>query len=479
MMATDATQLRPAPSWSDPRIHLLDDTWLLTIFAVLLATTLPWLVSGFEINLIATSLGLLALGALHITFSMLGRPTRAGERRPLLTALHIAGVVIVGFIWMHAGGLQNPAFLTAFAFPVMGAIFLSRWQPYLVALLAIAVTGAVALAQAPELRWYVPGLNTVGAWVAALVGQPGVAANVPFPGFTAPSGYFLVMLEVFAIVIFACAIAAEYLGTVIDRLNTHVEAARDEAERGQEFWATLIEELPLPALLVDVDTLRIVCSSKQASRFCSTEPQNGAGLFETIRFSYPDAVQVLLADVGGVLPLSMIQLGDRLWATEVRVQHMAQKNRRFALIAIEDRTEEFNIKAALDATGQAALVIDSHGRVLSFNRPARALFAGIEKDVEASGLLSLPGMPAHWWEPGLTGRRKMHIEIAPRIYEVTSSASPLPGEEERLYIVTFLPVARTAAGDHTAITATLRIADTSSTTLSEQTLASRTLVSPT
>ena len=196
---------------------------------------------------------------------MLGRPARTGERRPLLTALHVAGVLIVGFIWMHAGGLQNPAFLMVFALPVVGAIFLSRWQPYLMALLAVVVVGAVALAQAPELRWYAPGLNTAGAWLAAVLGQQGAAASAPFPGFYAPSGYFVVLLEVFAILVFACAVAAEYLGTIFERLHAHVDVARAEAERGQEFWATLIEELPLPALLVDTDTLQIVCASEQAS----------------------------------------------------------------------------------------------------------------------------------------------------------------------------------------------------------------------
>ncbi len=471
MITSDATQMLPAPSWSDPRIHLLDDTWLLTIFAILLATTLPWLTSAFDINFVATSLGLLALGAIHMAFSVLGRPSRAGERRPLLTALHVAGVLIIGFIWMHAGGLQNPAFLMVFALPVVGAIFLSRWQPYLMALMSIVVAGAVAIAQIPELRWYAPGLNAAGAWLATALGQ-GTATNVSFPGFYAPSGYFVVLLEVFAILVFACAVAAEYLGTIFERLHSHVDIARVEAERGQEFWTTLIEDLPVPALLLDIDTLQVLCASEQASAFCITEPANGQSLFETIRFSYPDVVQELITKGGGVAPLSMIQLADRLRATEVRVQHIAQNGHRFALVVINDKTEEFTARAALDVTGQAVLVIDSQGRVLAFNKPARALFAGIEKDADASNLLSLTGMAARWWEPGLTGRRKMQVEIAPRIYEVTSSASPLPGEEERLYVVTFLPVARAVLGNQTAITATAQFAQAASATGSHARLVS-------
>lgn len=447
MDTRESTQLMPAPAWTDPRIHLLDDTWLLTIFAVLLATFVPWLVSSLDIDFIATALALLALGAVHIGFVMIGRPARAGERRIMLTALHVAGIVLVGLIWLNAGGLQNPAFLIVFALPVVGSIFLSRWQPYLMALTAVAVVAAMALAQAPELRWYAPGLAEAGAWLAAVLGEQGAGASAPFPGFYAPSGYFAVMIEVFAILLFACAVAAEYLGTIFERLHSHVDVARAEAERGQEFWTTLIEELPLPAALVDADTLHILCASKHLSDVCAKEPENGHGLFETINFSYPDVIQELIGGLGGVAPLSFIHAGDHVLATEVRVQHMSQKGRRFALVTVHDKSEEFTVKAALDVAGQAALVLDSQARVLAFNKPAKALFASIEKNADAARLLAVAGMGPRWWEPGITGRRKMHVEIGPRIYQVTCSASPLPGEEERLYVVTLLPVARAAVGE--------------------------------
>src|SRR5688572_14970193 len=108
-MNDDATQVLAPPSWSDPRIHLLDDSWLLTIFAILLATALPWLLSGFAINFAAISLGLLALGAIHFTLSALSRRSHPGERRRVMTALHLTGVLMIAFIWLNAGGVQNPA----------------------------------------------------------------------------------------------------------------------------------------------------------------------------------------------------------------------------------------------------------------------------------------------------------------------------------------------------------------------------------
>jgi PAS domain-containing protein len=452
-MNSDAPQVAP-PVWSDPRIHLLDDSWLLTVFATLLATALPWLLSGFDVNFAAVTLGLLALGAIHFSLSMLGRRSRTGERRRgVMTSLHLAGVFIVAFIWINAGGLQNPAFLMVFALPVVGAIFLSQWQSYVTALLAVVLVGAVALAQVPELRWYMPGFSTMGAWLGGMLNDSGEA---PFRGFYAPSGYYIVLLQVFSILTLACAVASEYLGTLVERLHAHLDAARAEVQSNQAFWSRLIEDLPVPAFLVEADTLRVACSSERARAFCSTPPAHDRTFPDTVRFSYPDVIQQLITGEGGRSPLSMIHVGDRLLAVEVSVQHTSQKGRRLALVAIHDATADLALRAAMDAIGQAVLVINDDGRIIEFNKPSLALFAGLQKNADAAVLLSLADMSARWWEPGLTGRRKMHVEITPRIYQVTTTALPLPGEDSQLYVVSFLPIARSAIGDSAAVIATVQ-----------------------
>ena len=119
---------------------------------------------------------------------------------------------------------------------------------------------------------------------------------------------------------------------------------------------------------------------------------------------------------------------DQPRVTRVRVLHVAQKGRRFALLTIEDTTEVFCLKAALDNAEYAALAV-----------------AG-----------------PRWWEPGLTGRRKMHFEIGPRLCLVTSAAVPLAGEEEPIFSVSLLPVAKRGAAESPATNAT-----TISRTLSE------------
>jgi hypothetical protein len=460
----ESTQLIPRPVWENPRVHLLDDIWLMTIVAILVATGVPWFASGFEVNVGMASWGLLALGALHVAFTMLASPMRAHGRwrDRALTLLDIVGVALIGFIWQHVGGLQNPMFLTVFALPVIGAIFLSRWHPYLIAAISVLCVSVVALIQAPELRWYASGLLGSDTWLVRLFGNQSSVPQPSFSGFYAPSNYLVVLLEVFAILLFACAVAAEYVGTIFERLNAHIIMARTEAERGQEMWAGLIERLPLPALLIDPDSSRIVASSEHASIYLRAGelPLEGRPLFEALKFSYPDIVQELILGSDGGAPATVIRVGDQLRVTQIRVLHVAHKGRRLALLTIEDATEVFCLKAALDTSEYAALVIDARGLVLAFNKPAGALFSGAEVGTDAARLLAQPEAPQRWWEPGITGRRKMHIEIGPRIYQVTSSAISLAGEEERIFTVAFLPVARAGSADpfatgSTVVTTTL------------------------
>jgi hypothetical protein len=451
MSPSENTQMLPRLTWDDPRVHLLDDVWLLTIVAILVATAIPWFLSGFEVQLGAASWGLLVLGAIHFAFTSMAAAARPHTRwrNRGLAALHLAGVVGVGYIWQHAGGVQNPLFLCVFALPVIGAIFVSGWHPYVTAVCAIVVVSAVALGQVPELRWYASELSGAGTWLANIFGEQTAVADAPFSGFYAPASYFVVLLEVFAILLLACAVAAEFLGTIFERLYALVSVARAEAEGGQELWTGLIKQLPVPAFLIDVDTLQVVCASELASaNFCSAEEAiDGRNFFDAVRFSYPEVVQELIRGADGIAQQAVIRVAEEFRVAQVRVRHIAQLGHRFALVLVEDTTEAFCVGAALDTAEHAALVIDARGRVCAFNKPASWLFAGLAVGMDAAGLLptAAPGSP--WWDPGIAGRRKMHIEIAPWVYQVTSSTVALPAEEERMSVVAFLPVGKAEAAN--------------------------------
>jgi PAS domain-containing protein len=456
MSEREPTQLLQVLVWHDPRVHLLDDAWLLTIFAVLLAIALPWFVSGLRIEFAATTAGLLALAGVHVILAALSgvRPRSQKRETVWLSSLHALGVTTMAYIWHHAGGLQNPLFLAVFALPVIGSIFLSRWQPYLMAALATLLVVLAASSEAPELRWYTPGLDAAGGWLDTLLGRAGGGADPAFPTFYAPSQYFVVLLEVFAIMLFACAVAAEYLANIFDRLDAQMWAARAEAARGQELWSALVEQLPVPAVLLDAGTHEVVGASAAAvKRFLAgAEPIAGRDFFQAIQFSYPEPIERLIDGADGVEQLCMVRLGGRLLATEIRVQHLAQHGRRFALVVLNETTEDFCVKSALDVAEYATLVVESNGRVVALNKPARALFGGAAPGADLSSLVQQGNPATRWWDPGLSGRHKMHITVMRRMYQVTTNAVALPGEEARLYVVAFLPMARVAAEDQSATT---------------------------
>lgn len=455
----EKTQLLSRPIWQHPRAHLLDDTWLLTIVAILIATAVPWFANGFDVDIGMAAWGLLGLGAIHVAFSLLGAPGRMpgtwNDRA--LTVLCLIGVALIGFIWRHAGALRNPIFPMVFALPVVSSIFLSRWHPYLLAVAGVLVTAFVALSQSPELRWYVAGMLGSDAWLSGLFGSQSAAPQASFVGFYVPSSY-VVLLEVFAVLLFACAFAAEYLGTLFERLNARSALAQAETERAQALWAGLIERLPVPALLVDPDTLRIVAASELAltSLRIDPGPVEECKLFETLRFSYPEVVQELVTGNDGTVPRTVIHVGEQVRMCEIRVIHIAHKGRRLALLTVQDVTELFHTRTVLDTSEYAALLIDGRGRLLMFNKPATVLFGNLEIGMEADRLLQVAQGAPLWWEPGLSGRSKLHMEIGPRLFQVTSSAIVLPGEEHRVFAVSLLPVARAEANDPYGIGSTRR-----------------------
>jgi PAS domain-containing protein len=445
--------------WHHPRVHLLDDTWLLSIVAILIATALPWFANGFDVDVGMAAWGLLALGGIHVGFVLLGSPSRKPGKWQgrVLTLLSLAGVAAIGFIWAHAGALRNPAFVLVFALPVVSSIFLSRWHPYLLAAAGVVVTAVVALSQSAELRWYAAGLVGSDVWLTWLFGAQNTAPQASFTGFYTPSSY-VVMLEVFAVLLFACAFAAEYLGSLFERLNARSVLAQVETERAQALWAGLIEQFPVPVLLVDPDTQRIVAASELAqSAFASGEGSlEDSKLFEALRFSYPDIVQDLVAGNDGTVPRTVIHVGEQVRICEVRVIHVAHKGRRLALITLQDTTELFHARTVLDTSEYAALLIDGRGYILTFNKPATVLFGNLEAGMDASRLLQVAQGAPLWWEPGLSGRSKLHLEIGPRLFQVTSSAIVLPGEEHRVFAVSLVPVARAEANDPYGIGSTRR-----------------------
>jgi hypothetical protein len=430
----------------DSRLHALQDTWLLTLLTVLLATAVPWFVSSFNIDFGALSWSLLGLGLIYAASTFIGNAalSTAAKRRALIM-LHAAGTVCLGFVWLRSGGLQNPVFLLAFLLPVIGAGALSRWQPYMTAILAVLVTAVVALEQAPELRWYAGGLREFGQRLLSPFVPAGTGADSAsaLPGFYAPVTYDVVLLEVFSILIFSVAVAAESIGNSIERLLSRLRTAESAATQAQKMWSTLVQEMPLPTLLVDTDTMQIILCSKHLLPF-SYEPLTGRALFEAIHFSYPERLQDALRHEGGVVESVAILGTERALIANVRMRSIHFEGRRLAIILLEESSIAFSMAAALDAEDHAAMVISASGHLAAANKATRALFPEVRVGSNITEALANIGGTTKWWEPGLTGRRRLHLTIHRRSYLVTCTTAALPGEEEALYVLAFSPLLMSA-----------------------------------
>jgi hypothetical protein len=240
-----------------------------------------------------------------------------------------------------------------------------------------------------------------------------------------------------------CAAAAEYLGTIFERLLAGSSLARMESEKSQLLWANLIEQLPLPALLIDTNSLLIVkCGVTATGYLRLDQPVEGRPIFEVVKFAFSDLVQELIVGASGETSSTTLHIAEDTRVVHVKVLHLVHKKRRLALLTIEDLTEVFCLRAAWDSFEHAGLLIDAAGKVRAFNKAATMLFSGLEPGASADGFLSQRVAGLAWWDPGIAKRRKMHIEIESRIYEVTCSEITLPSEEGILSSVSLLPVAR-------------------------------------
>src|SRR5258706_255371 len=122
----------------------------------------------------------------------------------------------------------------------------------------------------------------------------------------------------------------------------------------------------------------------------------GRDLFQALEFSYPEPIERLVNGAGGANRLSMVRLRDALLATEVCVQHVAHNGRRLALVLINDTTEAFCVRSALDVAEHVALVTNSQGRVLAFNRAARAILPGVDIGAYVSRLVPQADAEPRW-----------------------------------------------------------------------------------
>lgn len=245
------------------RKRVLDLLAVSTLLATFLAAAIPWFLQALPLDLAPA-----ARAALAFTLVYWASAAAADRlRRPLglliaILALQSSAVIFLALFWHLLGGLQSPTLLLAFLLPTLGAGLLLRpWHAASLALLSILAVGLLAMAESPELRWYLSRLGLPGLLARALPALP--RRPEPFPGVDSSPAYLFVLLEAFAVLELACMAALPPLVRLLRRLLAR-PAAPALLDAG--VLRTALLESAVPTALVDAEDGRILLASEGFSR---------------------------------------------------------------------------------------------------------------------------------------------------------------------------------------------------------------------
>jgi len=421
------------------RKRLFDNVWFLTLFAVLLATGVPWYLRILDIDFGRIVWGLFGYGLFQVAINAVLK--RRPEHRTFLAVVGLQqciGILTVGVLWHYAGNVQNPFFLFVLALPLIaGSLVMLPWQSYTTAFLLIGSVLTVAWLDAPDLRWNVLQIRLLPDWFTRILPVPLGAPPQPFPSLNTSPSYLFTLLFTVVLGVAAVVLMSESWNSYLVRLYNRVSSSRNALDKSESLSLEVVRAAPWPAALVYRDTFQVAQASASFVEFMLLRPeqvQQGT-LFNLVRFSDPEAVEDLIRGQGGELPFAVYRVGQELRIAHVRVHSMQHAGFGFAHVSFTDLTDEHCLGVALGAIEHALVVLSGTQRVLYFNPAAKAVFTSLDIGVDASGHLQVVNLPTGWWEVGVHNRRERQVQVNDHRYRAVCVAGRIPGERETLTIL--------------------------------------------
>jgi hypothetical protein len=425
--------------------RLFDDLWLLTLFVVLLAMGVPWFLRVLEINFARMAWSLFLYGICFIAVSTAAN--RLERRRSLLAVIAIqqaCGVLFIAYLWHLSGGLQNPMFLLVFTMPLLaGSLILRSLQSYPIAALALLSVVAVALRDAPELSWYLARIGVLPPSIAGHFSNPSTYSSGPFPGLSLTPAFSLVVLLIFAAMIFIVAVTSEYLREVLLRLFGRLASSAAVREEAEGLFLDVLRASPAPVALIYADTLNVAHASQSFLHefFLSPDLLLEKNLLGLVDFLYPEVVEELIRGKGGEASIAPYRLGSEIRLSRIIVHPIQSAGNPYAYINFQDVSDLHYMQTALGVLEQALLVISPGRQVLYFNHAAQDLFSGLRLGVDAAILLQQPSLPTGWWELRNRTRQVRQVEFGGQHFRATCTASPILGGRNLLTVLNLHPMA--------------------------------------
>ena len=424
------------------RQQVLDDGWLLMLLAAALAVGIPWFLRNSQIELAPVAWAAFVYGSAYFALSRATERLRgARSRLAAATALQALSVLFVAYLWHHAGNVQNPMFLMVFAIPVAaGGCVLPGTRAVGLALLAAASATFVAIASAPQLRWYLGQLGIPVEWVPTALASSGAR---PFPGLDLPAAYLFLLLITFTVVILAVALLSESVSALLRGLQARLEASTREHMQADTLATVVIHAAPHPTVLVYADTFRVARASRSFLERAGILPETleQASFFDCLELAHPEVIRELAAGAGGVIPVAIYSAAGSTHVARVHVTPLEHGGGRYACLVLEDVLDQLALRAALDEAAEGLVVIGAEQRVHSFNAAAHGMLPQLRAGLEASVALDGPDAASAWWVLGPRSQRARVVALQGKSYSAKCSALAIPGLQERLTIVRLSPSA--------------------------------------
>lgn len=429
-----------AISTSRVRKRLLEVATVWMLGLVFVAIAVPWFLRALAIDLAPAARAAFAYTLFHVLVSTI--TDRMRRPRSLLAAavlLQALGIVFFGLLWHLVGGLQTPMLLLAFFPPVIASgILLGRWQTYATALLSIAVVIAVALAESPELRWYVAQLGIpLDRIPRALPFLPLPGLPQPFPTLAAQPAFSFVLLGGFAVLLLACAWLSHSLSGRLLRLYAPLGALAEEGSHPPGIFQAALEASPAPTVIVFAERGQVVLAGDSflRSMLLHGEKLVGRDLLELIRFSEPGRVRSLIAGDGREMPFCSYWVGDEARVASLQVYRFESRGESYACLRFVDRTDLYYLQTALQAVNEPLVVIGPDDRLCYANRAAERLFGELYFGLEAAAALERAELPERWWDARRSGAEERRVLIGGSPYWVSAVATAGTDGAEALNIV--------------------------------------------
>jgi len=409
---------------------LLDVSWLVLIVLVFLAVVTAWFVRLLQVAIVTVGASVF----LYVLFYVVAARILDSAKRPrtIVVAtglLHGSGILFLAFLWHLVGGIEHMVFLLAFVLPVLvTGVVMRDWRPYAMALVAIGSVTLVAVAESPELRWY---LSLFGLPMTALSWEAPVwmpARPRPFPGAEVLPEELLVSLGMFAVFQVAAAAFSESISGFVLRLSERLRTADDLRDEAQGLFQAVMHADPSPSVIVYRDTSQIVYTSRSFLQQFLLRPEElpGMALFDVVRFHEPERVREMLARGEGEIGSCSHQVGEEVRIASVRVFRIDHGGTSYAYLGFSDLTEMYYLNAVLDGMQDALLVLDEKGKLLYANELTRNLFPEAHFGMNMTAALSVPEDQG-WWRASGPQETEKRVRLRGQSYRASMIGATLPG----------------------------------------------------